>query len=366
MSAAMVWAEERKAYAEDPAGWNARVFGADPDEEGAGGTPESFIHDEADSIRAKHGPEAERRFLNVAYGDPPLDAHLEAHLREAAITPRAAQERRTAVRRVTEWRPGATLRSLGRKQAGQYVSDVLAHGDPKTGNKVLSNLSSYWAWLVKRGHVDDNPWAGQRLSERKRRNGEKERPFTDEEMRTLLYGAWPAGMRNRDRLHDAMRIAALSGMRIEEICRLTVGDCAGGVFDVRQAKTAAGVRKVPIHSDLGEVIERRTAGRAATEFLIAEIEKAKGERSMPVSKQFTRYRRSVGVDERGEGKRRALVNFHSFRRWFITKAEQAGQPPHIFEAIVGHKRQGMSLGVYSGGPSVEVQMRGCVEAVRLP
>ena len=50
----------------------------------------------------------------------------------------------------------------------------------------------------------------------------------------------------------------------------------------------------------------------------------------------------------------------------ITKAERAGQPPHIIEAAVGRKRSGMSLGRYSGGPGVKEQMRACVEAVRLP
>lgn len=60
------------------------------------------------------------------------------------------------------------------------------------------------------------------------------------------------------------------------------------------------------------------------------------------------------------------MNFHSFRRWFVTAAERAGQPPHIISGAVGHTRLGMTLGVYSGGPSVEQQLRACVEAVRLP
>ena len=63
--------------------------------------------------------------------------------------------------------------------------------------------------------------------------------------------------------------------------------------------------------------------------------------------------------------RRSLVNFHSFRRYFITKAEQADQMEHIIAVVVGHKRTGMTLGRYSGGPLLE-QARRCVEAVRLP
>ncbi|HEY6732542.1 MAG TPA: hypothetical protein VI256_01895 [Roseiarcus sp.] len=40
------------------------------------------------------------------------------------------------------------------------------------------------------------------------------------------------------------------------------------------------------------------------------------------------------------GRRRSLVNFHSFRRYFITKAEQADQMEHIIAVVVGHKRPG--------------------------
>lgn len=47
---------------------------------------------------------AAARFHDIVAVPEPLDARLEAHLREADIIPRTAQERRTAVRRVMEWR----------------------------------------------------------------------------------------------------------------------------------------------------------------------------------------------------------------------------------------------------------------------
>ena len=73
------------------------------------------------------------------------------------------------------------------------------------------------------------------------------------------------------------------------------------------------------------------------------------------------------IHEKPKGQRQSNVDFHSFRRWFITKAEQAGVPPNIISTVVGHAegRQGMTLGVYSGGPSLD-RLRTCVEAVRLP
>jgi integrase len=167
-----------------------------------------------------------------------------------------------------------------------------------------------------------------------------------------------------------MRIAALSGMRINEIGRLTLGDCVDGVFNIREAKTAAGIRRVPIHPTLNPIVARRTEGKAADAYLIEELSPRRDhttDRAAKASERFTAYRRDLGIDERKEGQRQSNVDFHSFRRWFVTKAEEAGQPPHVISAVVGHAegRQGMTLGLYSGGPS-EAQMRAVVESVKLP
>jgi integrase len=101
------------------------------------------------------------------------------------------------------------------------------------------------------------------------------------------------------------------------------------------------------------------------EYPVPKRSTSQRERSFRASNEFTEYRRSVGVEEVVPSRRRSLVNFHSFRRYFITKAEQADQMEHIIAVVVGHKRTGMTLGRYSGGPLLE-QARRCVEAVRLP
>ncbi|MDR6755152.1 hypothetical protein J2Y48_000425 [Mycoplana sp. BE70] len=61
----------------------------------------------------------------------------------------------------------------------------------------------------------------------------------------------------------------------------------------------------------------------------------------------------------------SLVNFHSFRCWLVTEAEQAGQQERISSEVVGHEegRKPITLKVYSGGPS-EDQKRRCVEAAK--
>jgi hypothetical protein len=115
-------------------------------------------------------------------------------------------------------------------------------------------------------------------------------------------------------------------------------------------------------------VARRSEGRADGDDLFPEFpQPVRGdrERSHRASKLFTAYRRSVGVDETVEGKRRSLVNFHSYRRWWITRAEREGVPENLIASIVAHKRPGLSLGLYSSGPSIE-QLRTAIEAVTLP
>src|ERR1044072_1433094 len=41
---------------------------------------------------------------------------------------------------------------------------------------------------------------------------------------------------------------------------------------------------------------------------------------------FGRYRRVLGVHEGVDGARHSRVDFHSWRRWFITAARNAGMP----------------------------------------
>jgi len=168
------------------------------------------------------------------------------------------------------------------------------------------------------------------------------------------------------------RYRALTGARIEEIATLKVSDVdlKAMTLHLPGTKTEAAERTIPFHPALKATFQGRMKGKNTATWVSDELpERKDGDpkgRSAVISKAFTRHRRSAGVDAKVDGKRRALTNFHSFRRWFITEAERAGAPPHVIMSIVGHKRPGMTLGAYSGGPDLEAQMRKVVEAVKLP
>lgn len=318
---------------------------------------------------AKLGASAASTVRGITTGaETAIIEHIETWLAEKRFSERTKGDHRYAVRKLVGWLDGkgwaATVEVVDSRTAASFKLETLsAKGvHHKTANKLLSGLRTYWKWLISHGMADANPWLGKSLPKHEAAQDERERPFTDDEVAKLFAGGADRLMR------DVMGIAALSGMRREEMFQLRVSDCAGGLFNVRRSKTNAGVRKVPIHAALAATVKARCEGKAPDDFLLHEAGSEGGwgnERSMPFTKRFSTYRRSCGVDEKVEGHRRSRVNFHSFRRWFITKADQAGLRREDIERTVGHKVQGMSLGLYSGGASVE-QLRAVVERVELP
>jgi integrase len=260
----------------------------------------------------------------------------------------------------------------------------IARGVPAaTANKTVTGLKSYWEWLAKRGHLkgEQNPWAGQRVKgkERLRRETQREtggqgkRPFTNAEVSTLLGGL-------DDRLLlDFCRVAALTGMRRDEIAFLRVKHLQAGVIKVPGTKTANALRDVPVHPDLIDLFAQRSAGKMADGFIFHELpdqrSKARG-RGAPIAQAFTRKRRALGVDDTPAGARQSRVDLHSFRRWFIRQAIEAieegrgaGFTEWTIADVVGHSKEdgplGMTMGRYPGKAPIKA-LRACVEAVRLP
>jgi len=366
---AMQWREAVQQSEADPS------FYAYEDEEGnliedGHSLTLSLVRDRAEEIAVKEGVTRAKDFHDVAVGQAtPITRLIDKWLAERPMKPRQQVDYRRAVEKFSGWlaaqRLAASIEAVTRKVAGRYVTDVFVEtgAHPKTANKDISCLSSLWKWAERKGFVEENVWRGQSLAKPEPDKDKQKRPYTDAEMKKLIGG------KPGELLSDFIHIAALSGMRVDEIARLIVENIVEDCFDITVAKTKAGIRMVPIHPDLNAIVARRIEGKAAKDPLFPELPVPKKgsavERSQKVVKTFTAYRRKLKLDDVPEGARQSRVDFHSFRRWFITKAEQAEQPPHFIEALVGHKRTGMTLGRYSAGP-LKAQFRAVVEAVKLP
>ncbi len=336
------------------------------------------------SERLSRKPALQAAFDKAWSGEEEVGAFVEVWLKEVNLSPKTTLDYRGILGRFTAWckSSGHTIKDINRKTAGKYVAGELL--DPEkmtrvTAKKHLGAIAGYWEHLRVRGHSahreDESPWAGQILKERGKQGTteEPERPFTDEELRKLLYLDTPA-KRGQPRWEAELRelalVSTLSGLRIGELVGLTVDACQSDAFDLAKSKTEAGVRLVPIHSKLADLIAKRCEGRSGQALLFEEF---KGLPNAPdtLSKAFTRRRKALGVHEGREGKRRSLVNFHSFRRTFSEKALHADIPEAFIEAVIGHvgdskgKKSVLRKSYAVRGESWEQRVR-CVEAVTVP
>ena len=347
----------------------------------------------AEALQSDHEREA---FAAGLQGKEPVGAHLEAYLRGSDYATKTLAERRGNIGRFAKWaaaqRPALTLDLIDRKKAGRYVSDVIDPMHPQTQKKHFAGLRGYWSWLASRGHItlppavltgSGWPWDGQQAPKTGKRaersDKEKERSFEDDEVKALLNPlALPEfNADHAAQIREVLRFSLLSGMRLGEVVKMWAGDVregsegAGLVFDIQEGKTDAAPRPVPVHPGLLEMVRKRLKDakgkdKAGEVWLFHELQNLR-DAGDTFGKRFNRYRKALGVDDKREGKRRSLVNFHSARRWFATAADRAGQSDGVIKDSIGHvpDKENVTRRSYIRRSS-GAQMRACVEAVRLP
>jgi len=159
-------------------------------------------------------------------------------------------------------------------------------------------------------------------------------PYSQEQLKLLLSAILVL-------LYDLSVIALYFGLHIEEICQLTTVDVNEG-FEIKQGKNQNSIRVVPIHSALTDLVNRLKAS-SPDGYLIPNLTPAgrSNKRSHNISKRFGRYKTKLGFSKEHD--------FHSLRRTFATALENAGVPESTISQLMGHKKQSISLYLYSGG-----------------
>ena len=129
---------------------------------------------------------------------------------------------------------------------------------------------------------------------------------------------------------------------------MKVAQVKGHYFSVEDAKTAAGWRDVPIHRELAQTMTRLIDGKKPEDYVLASLTSNKyGDRSNAIGKRFGRLKTKLGF-----GPERV---FHSIRKTVVTMLENAGVPENVVADIVGHEKNTMTYGLYSGGLSLAVK-----------
>ncbi|HEV2545314.1 MAG TPA: tyrosine-type recombinase/integrase [Methylobacterium sp.] len=317
--------------------------------------------------------EEARTFRSVAAGSAtPIALHHAEFMASLTIKDRSKLDEPRALSLLLDWMRANEIypfiENVTPQVARQFERYLQSSTDLAWASKAkyLGRIKVYWAWLKKQEFAKENPFYDLTVKKQvAEAEAEEERPYTDTEVQRLFMGEPLEGRA----MLDVMAVAALTGARLDAVISLKIGETDEGLFRFMKQKKEKTDRDVPIHPDLYEIVNRRAEVKGPEDDLFPEWPKPKPPsvkpRSSYFSKRFTFYSKKIGVRDEVENKRRSLVNFHSFRRWFITKLEHEGVNGDLIAAIVGHKRGGLTLDRYSSGPKLQAALE-AISKVKLP
>lgn len=300
----------------------------------------------AEKIAATKGADAAKAWHTVATDQGlPVSVALEQWQAEADVAEKTRYEQRKTVEAFIEFCGDCLVQDVNRRLAGKFVSEVLSkarnksgtgNASPATIKKKLSALSEMWTFLRRRGHVEDNPWRDQGV---KVKHEPQKRAYTWAELHRVMTHP------KMDRtLRDAVTVAVYTGMRAQEIGKLTVGDVEAGGVNVRNGKTKNAKRWVPLAGPAKEVIERRSQGKPSDSYIFDDITEGPYEdRFFYVKKKYGRVRDQIFG--KGSGKE---IDFHSFRRVYAWAGEQVTDTV-LLARLMGHSAPTLATSHYSAG-----------------
>jgi integrase len=135
---------------------------------------------------------------------------------------------------------------------------------------------------------------------------------------------------------------------------------AGDILTIPGTKTNAALRRVPIHSAIQGLVVRLVADAQGKErwLIRSTAENQYADRSPPLGQRFGRLKATMGFGP-------AYV-FHSIRKAVATLLEDAGCPEGVAADILGHEKNTITYGLYSGGASLETKRHWLEKAVVYP
>jgi len=262
----------------------------------------------------------------------PIDGLGAAFAKSRSLTPLTTKRTLQRLAKLSE-SMSKPMEEVTRQMAHDYVQERLTEVLPTTVRAEVSEFKAYWEYAKAAGVRVDSVW-NVKIKDRRRI---KRQPMTEEDIEALLD---LGGL-----CQDVVLILSKTGMRISELLSCEV---SSNCFKVAISKTAAGVRSIPVHPELEEVLSRRHVTP-----LFPEITS-----SNQLSKLGNTWIKEAGLHLPGAGAQ-SVRTLHSIRHYVATRLEQHGVPESTIAALLGHSRKGVTFGVYAHGPSIR-QLRQAV------
>lgn len=289
--------------------------------------------------------EEEVRFRNIAMGrKTPFNTFLDRFLNDWDVKDKTKDMAKSFINDLNK--KFHSIESIKRPEV-----IALARGDKTSSSTKSKNYGfarQYWKYLEDLGVVDGavrNPFSELGFKSSSKKNKAIHRQaFTKKDVETIYQ---KASERNDHILADLIALAAYTGARIDELCELRVDDVVteGGVqsLSIKDSKTQAGIRKVPVHPKIKPLVKRLVKDTNDEYLVTDQSENKYGSRSNAIGKRFGRLKTSLGYGEE--------FVFHSIRKTVVTLLENAGISEGVTADIVGHEKKTMTYGLYSAGTS---------------
>jgi integrase len=328
---------------------------------------EDVIADETERILAASGELVANTFNQVAKGDSKLiETYVDEWEAQQLLTleKKTVAQMRSDLKHLFSFLPTTNL--LSETNCDIWINNVAQTNSYKTASvtRIIGACNNYFRYLQDIGIYAESavsPFrvpraykASKKAKANAKRKSESWIPFLPAELESIYDVAVE---KEDDDLVHLIKIGAYSGARIEELCSLKIEhlDFEQKTMTIVDAKTDAGNRIVPIHTRIFSLV-KKLSNQSDNEYLFGNLTANKyGDRSNAIGKRFGRIKKDLGFSKKHV--------FHSIRKTFTTALEQAGVPESITADIVGHDKQTMTYGVYSGGSSLE-QKRKAVAKVK--
>lgn len=255
------------------------------------------------------------------------------------------------------WFPILHKDTIDQFKVQRWVNQFFDEGNPLNGRTVRRHVRTariYFNWLRSQGYTDlEDPFENISYPRTGTKGKKKPDRAYSEDMLIRLYEA----SHKDDTTRHALLIAAYTGMRIEEMFRVKKSDVmridldgeSRLYFELKDSKTEAGIRDVPINKVIQPIVEAMLKG-TANEFLFEHGANNKhNKRSSATSKRFSRIKKSIGIE--------GAYVFHSLRNTFITKNSREGIGLEMNADMVGHGIQNMTHGLYRDTNPIEDMIR---------
>ena len=253
------------------------------------------------------------------------------------------------------------LRDVNRTIVTGWLDRLKSERAPQTIQNYISALAQIWDLARNRYHdaPQDNPWRGHGLEAKSSKVSYE--VFTHVELAKVF-----AALGDDEEMQAVTLIGMYSGMRLNEICSLLVGNIRKieGVlcFEVTEGKTKSAARIIPVHSRIIDLVESllQEPHNGFLFYRASIIDRADGKRSTWHTQRFTRAKRQALGEVETERK-----VYHSLRHEVAQQLDRNQVPEDRIALLMGHERgKTEAFKTYSKNAASPVELSKYVELIR--